>query len=136
MAKKSKKPPPPPPPPPKPVHERGAEYQAEKLMGARAQRGILPTGKPRYVYEVKWAGIDPKNKRPWPNSYEPAACLIGWEAQMKAVDAAIEAQQNAPQQSDGSTRGGCQSQGGGAQKEVAAAAAAPGQATRARRRRR
>ena len=39
MAKKSKKPPPPPPPPPKPVHERGAEYQAEKLTGARAQRG-------------------------------------------------------------------------------------------------
>ena len=36
----------------KPVHERGAEHQAEKLTGARAQRGMLPTGQPRFVYEV------------------------------------------------------------------------------------
>ena len=46
----------------KPVHERGAEHQAEKLTGARAQRGMLPTGQPRFVYEVKWAGINKKTK--------------------------------------------------------------------------
>ena len=43
MVKKSKARKEPPPPPEKPVHERGAEYQAEKLTGARAQRGMLPT---------------------------------------------------------------------------------------------
>ena len=81
----------------KPVHERGAEYQAEKLTGARAQRGMLPTGQPRFVYEVKWAGINKKTNQPWPSTYEPAACLIGWEVQMKAVDAAIEARLKEPQ---------------------------------------
>ena len=55
------------------ARRRVSGREADGVTGARAQRGILPTGKPRYVYEVKWAGIDPKNKRPWPNSYEPAA---------------------------------------------------------------
>ena len=43
MVKKSKARKEPRPPPEKPVHERGAEYQAKKLTGARAQRGMLPT---------------------------------------------------------------------------------------------
>ena len=52
--------------------QRGAEYQAEKLTGNRAVQGKLPTGGPRYVYEVKWAGINPATKKPWPCSFEPA----------------------------------------------------------------
>ena len=48
------------------------------MTGARAQRGIDAAGRPRYVYEVKWAGVDPKTKEPFTNTYEPAACLIGW----------------------------------------------------------
>ena len=55
----------------RPVGARGAEYQAEKLTGARAQRGNLPGGAPRWVYEVKWKGIHVKN------TYEPADCLVG-----------------------------------------------------------
>ena len=43
----------------KPVHQRGQQWQAEKLTGRRAQRGIDGAGRPRYVYEVKWAD-DPK----------------------------------------------------------------------------
>ena len=70
----------------KPVHERGAEYQAEKLTGARAQRGMLPTGAPRYVYEVKWSGTNKKTGRPWPHTYEPAPCLIGWEGVFRRSD--------------------------------------------------
>ncbi len=35
----------------KPVHERGKEWQAEMLTGARAQKGIDGAGRPRYVYE-------------------------------------------------------------------------------------
>ena len=65
-------------PAPKPVDQRGKEWQAERLTGARAQRGIDAAGRPRYVYEVKWAGVDPKTKEPFKNTYEPAACLIGW----------------------------------------------------------
>ena len=71
-------------PAPKPINQRSAEYQAEKLTGNRAVQGKLPTGGPRYVYEMKWAGINPATKKPWPCSFEPAGCLIGWEAQMKA----------------------------------------------------
>ena len=37
-------------PAPKPINQRGAEYQAEKLTGNRAVQGKLPTGGPRYVY--------------------------------------------------------------------------------------
>ena len=90
MGKKKAVAAPAPAPAPKPINQRGTEYQAEKLTGNRAVQGKLPTGGPRYVYEVKWAGINSKTKRPWPCSFEPAGCLIGWEAQMKAVDAAIE----------------------------------------------
>ena len=62
-------------PAPKPINQRGAEYQAEKLTGNRAVQGKLPTGGPRYVYEVKWAGINPETKRQWPCTFEPAGCL-------------------------------------------------------------
>ena len=31
-------------PAPKPINQRGAEYQAEKLTGNRAVQGKLPTG--------------------------------------------------------------------------------------------
>ena len=37
----------------------------------------------RWVYEVKWRPSDGKS---WPNSYEPASCLVGWEAEMAAID--------------------------------------------------
>ena len=52
---------------------RGKEYQAEKLTGNRAQAGNLHGGKPRWTYEVKWAGSHIKN------TYEPASYLIGWD---------------------------------------------------------
>ena len=97
MGKKKAAAAPAPRPAPKPINQRGAEYQAEKLTGKRAVQGKLPTGGPRYVYEVKWSGINPATKKPWPCSFEPAGCLIGWEAQMKAVDAAIESKKNEPQ---------------------------------------
>ena len=64
--------------PAKPVHERGREWQAEKLTGKRAQRGSLSDGQPRYVYEVLWRSKE--------KTFEPADCLVGWEADMKKVD--------------------------------------------------
>ena len=63
----------------RPVNARGQEYQAEKLTGNRAQRGNLPGGAPCWTYEVIWKGN-------FHNTYEPAACLVGWEAEMKKVD--------------------------------------------------
>jgi len=62
------------------VGARGQEYTAEKLTGNRAQKGNLPGGAPCWIYEVKWEGTR------WKNTYEPAACLVGWEAQMKKID--------------------------------------------------
>ena len=62
------------------VNKRGQEWEAEKLTGHRAQRGNLPGGSARWVYEVKWKGVK------WKNTYEPAACLIGWERQMNEID--------------------------------------------------
>ena len=66
-------------PAPKPVHERGKEWEAEKLTGKRAQRGAT------YTYEVKWKGK-------WANTFEPPSMLIGsgWEAEMKKIDEAIK----------------------------------------------
>ena len=61
------------------VHERGQEWQAEKLTGARAQKGNLPGGTPRWTYEVQWKGA-------FPNTWEPATNLIGWEKEMKVID--------------------------------------------------
>ena len=63
----------------RPVNARGQEYEAERLTGNRAQKGKLPGGEPCLTYEVVWKG----NHR---NTYEPAACLVGWEAEMKKVD--------------------------------------------------
>ena len=63
----------------RPVDKRGQEYEAEKLTGKRAQRGLLPGGAPRWTYEVKWRGA-------WANTYEPASCLVGWESEMKKID--------------------------------------------------
>lgn len=64
----------------RPVNARGAEYEAERLTGNRAQRGCLPGGTPQWVYEVQWKGTR------WKNTYEPASCLLGWEKEMKKVD--------------------------------------------------
>lgn len=78
------------------------EYQAEKLTGKRMQKGMHratidnPKGTPKYFYEVKWAGTDGKGQ-PWENTFEPADKLVGWEEEMKAVDAALERQQTEPQ---------------------------------------
>ena len=63
----------------RPVNARGQEHEAEKLTGNRAQKGNLPGGEPCWTYEVVWKGN-------WRNTYEPAACLVGWEAEMKKVD--------------------------------------------------
>ena len=52
----------------RPVNQRGQEWQAEKLTGARAQKGNLPGGRPRWTYEVKWKGTDPKTKKPHPTT--------------------------------------------------------------------
>lgn len=89
MPPKRAKPPAPKAPDTRPVHQRGQEHQAEKLTGNRAQKGNLPGGAPRWTYEVKWCGVDPASKMPWKNTWEPAACLVGWEKEMKEVDAAV-----------------------------------------------
>lgn len=51
MGKKSKRAVPEPPTAeiPKPVHQRGVLWQAEKLTGARAQKGSLPSGAPKWT---------------------------------------------------------------------------------------
>ena len=61
------------------VGERGRDYEAEKLTGNRAQRGVLGTGQPKYVYEVQWKGA-------YANTWEPASCLVGWESEMASID--------------------------------------------------
>ena len=71
-----------PPPETRAVNARGAEWEAEKLTGNRAQRGLLPGGAPCFVYEVKWKGA-------WTNTYEPASCLVGWEKEMHAIDTKV-----------------------------------------------
>ena len=50
-----------------------------KLTGKRAQRGNLRGGAPCWTYEVVWHGNHS-------NTWEPAACLIGWEKEMKKID--------------------------------------------------
>eukprot|EP00966_Prymnesium_polylepis_P095928 2222449-Prymnesium_polylepis.1 len=80
MAKKKGAPPAKPAADSRPVNQRGVLWQAEKLTGNRAQRGNLPGGTPRWTYEVKWKGAHN-------NTYEPADCLVGWEADMQEVDA-------------------------------------------------
>ena len=75
----------PPPQETRPIDKRGEEWQAEKLTGARAQRGTLPNGQPRYTYEVKWSGKDKQGKE-WKNTYEPGSCLVGWEPEIKKID--------------------------------------------------
>ena len=81
-------PPPPQPPPraPKPVNDRGREWAVERLTGRRAQKATT------YSYEVQWKGAQWKGH----NSFEPAGCLVGFEAEMKKVDDAIEARANEP----------------------------------------
>ena len=74
----------------RPVNQRGLCFEAEKLTGNRAQSGNLPGGAPRYTYEIKWKG----NHK---STYEPAACLIGWEAEMKKVDEDCAARNLLPQ---------------------------------------
>ena len=74
----------------RPVNQRGEEWQAEKLTGARAQKGNKPGGAPRWAYEVKWKGNDPKTKKAWPTTFEPPECLVGWGKEMKEVDEACE----------------------------------------------
>ena len=75
----------------RPVAQRGTEYEAQKLTGARAQRGNLPGGAPRFTYEVLWKG--------GAKTYEPADCLVGWEAEMAnaKVDEAARLRALAPQ---------------------------------------
>ena len=68
----------------------GKEWQAEKRTGARAQKGNKPGGAPRWTYEVKWKGNDPKTKKAWPTTFEPPECLVGWGKEMKEVDEACE----------------------------------------------
>ena len=63
----------------RPINRRGQEWEAETLTGNRAQRGNLPNGHPRWVYEVQWKGNHP-------NTFEPAANLINWEQEMREVD--------------------------------------------------
>ena len=65
------------------VNTRGEEWQAERLTGKRAQAGRQPSGLPRFSYEVRWkdTGDDV-----WPNTFEKADNLVGWEKEMKEVD--------------------------------------------------
>ena len=43
------------------------------------------TGEPNFVYEVKWVGYAARE-----NTWEPADNLIGWEAEMRAIDEKYE----------------------------------------------
>jgi hypothetical protein len=62
------------------------EWEAEKLTGKRAQKGGK-NGTVVYTYEVQWkTGPGGKN---WSNTFEPPECLVGWEPQMKEVDAQV-----------------------------------------------
>ena len=80
-----------------PATNTNGEWQAEKLTGVRATRGSLPNnGGPRWVYEVKWAGINPATKKPWPTSFESAANLVGWDKEMKEIDELLRSKEQAP----------------------------------------
>lgn len=68
---------------------RRTEYQAESLTGKRAQSGRLPGGGPRYTYEVKWK--DASDGKKYANTFEPAANLVEWAAEMKKVDDLVAA---------------------------------------------
>ena len=73
----------------RPIHQRGQTWQAVKLTGNRAQRGNLPGGAPRFVYEVLWQG--------GAKTHEPADCLVSWGKEMKAVDEACGVRALMPQ---------------------------------------
>ena len=60
------------------------EYEAEKLTGKRAQKKGRE-GTVVYTYEVQWKDGPPAGKK-WANTFEPAECLVGWEAEMKKID--------------------------------------------------
>ena len=61
------------------VNAETEEYEAEKLTDNQGQKGNLPGGAPRLTYEVMWKGK-------YNNTYEPAACLVGWGKEMNAID--------------------------------------------------
>ena len=65
------------------------DHQAERLTGKRAQKRGRE-GTVVYTYEVQWKDGPPAGKK-WQNTFEPAECLVGWEAEMKKVDEQIVA---------------------------------------------
>ena len=75
-------------PGPAPAAAARTEFQAEKLTGKRAQKGGRG-GSVVFTYEVQWKN-GPGGKK-YANTFEPADCLIGWEAEMKKVDEQIVA---------------------------------------------
>ena len=72
----------------KPVHERGKEYQVEKLTGARAQKG-LKDGQPCFTYEVKWKGF-PKT------TWEPVEMLVNHTAEVGKINEEYKERAKAP----------------------------------------
>ena len=78
-------------PPPATRTANAAAWEAEKLTGLRAQSGKLPDGNPKWTYEVQWKGTK------WPNTFEPATHLIGWEKEMSEVDAKVAAKAKLPE---------------------------------------
>jgi hypothetical protein len=77
--------------------KRPVEWIAERLTGNRAQAGRLPGGgAPRYSYEVKWKNTGETAETAWPNTFEVADNLGGWEKEMKEVDERIAARANEP----------------------------------------
>jgi|TARA_B100000513_G_scaffold14502_1_gene5845 hypothetical protein len=79
------------------VNERHVEYPAQGLTGNRRQQGNLGNDLPNYTYEVIWTGITDANGSRFANTWEPAAHLVGWEAEIGRVDRACLAQQLQPQ---------------------------------------
>ena len=56
----------------------------------------MASGLPNYTYEVMWTGTDANGSR-FANTWEPAANLVGWEAEIVRVDQARLAQLLQPQ---------------------------------------
>ena len=71
----------------RPEYEKGKEWPVERLTGKRCQKGKLPNGMAKWIYEVEWK---PTAGKTHPNTFEPPENLVGNEDRMREVDKAIQ----------------------------------------------